>query len=150
MNFLKKIFGVNTLYDEVKKATDKVVVDGYRSIARQKDKLKGRNEFLLPASPPSFLTKDWKIIEIYSSVLTAYQKAASKRQEIIPAKTLNFIAYYHMLQFEIKGMIKNSGYEYGNKILKELLKKEIQEYSQRGLDPKYVGREIDLINCTFD
>jgi hypothetical protein len=154
MNFIKKLFGGNTLYDEVKKRADKIVVDGYRKVAivryGQMEK-PAYSSVLVPPIAPSYLTTDWKILDIYRRVLTAYQKAASKRQEIIPAKTLNFIAFCHMQKYELEVFISNNsnGIEKGDKVQKEHLKSELQQYMQHGLNPKYIGREVDLINYTF-
>jgi hypothetical protein len=56
-----------------------LIVSGYRRIAEQY------------GCPPSTMTSDEKIMEIYSHVITAFRQASQQRGEIIPAEFLNRI-----------------------------------------------------------
>jgi len=118
MSFLKKLFGTSkprTLYDEAKETAGKAVIYGYRRIARER------------GCAPTQKTSDDKIIEIYSKIVSAFQKAAQIKNEHIPAVYLNFIALKFYQVYELAG----------DAFLDEHLDYEVNLYKTSGLREDY-------------
>jgi hypothetical protein len=131
MSFLKNLFGAppkqRTMLDDAQEAGSKVIVIGYRRIAAQL------------GCAPTAKTTDQKIVEIYSRVGTAFQKAAEQRGEHIPALYLNTI----VLKF-----IKVHEMFYGSPFpqrFQEHLQYEVNKYLAEGLRPDY-KQELPLFD----
>jgi hypothetical protein len=119
MSFLKKLFGIpakqRTLLDESRDVSGRLIVRGYRRIAAQL------------GCAPTQMTSDRKIMEIYSMVGTAFNEAAKRRGEHIPASFKNAIAFKFFQVYE----------SMGQEVMEEHLEYEIAKYSQEGLRPDY-------------
>lgn len=125
MSFLKKLFGSQkprTLLDEAKETAGKAVVYGYRRIAKER------------GCAPTQKTSDDKIIEIYSKVVSSFQKVAATKNERIPAVYLNTIALKFYQVYELAG----------DAFLDEHLDYEINLYKTSGLRNDY-KQELKLI-----
>ena len=121
MEFLKRIFNFKskkrTYHDEIADLTVKM----YRSYS------KGKNH------APTSKTSDKKIIEIYSTVLSLFSKAASERNEKIPVDNLNYMALYFMQIYETRDEL----------FFKEHLDYELNNYKKFGLRETY-KKELTL------
>lgn len=125
MSFFKKLFGSQkprTLLDEAKETAGKAVIYGYRRIAKER------------GCAPTQKTSDDKIIEIYSKVLSSFQKAAATKNERIPAIYLNTIALKFFQVYELAG----------DAFFDEHLDYEINLYKTSGLRDDY-KQDIKLI-----
>ena len=125
MSIFKKIFSPQkprTYLDEAMEVAGKAVVYGYRRIAKEK------------RCAPTTKTSDAKIIEIYSKVLSSFQKAANEKNQRIPAVYLNTIALHFFQLYEMAG----------DAILDEHLDYEINLYKTSGLRNDY-KQELKLI-----
>ena len=125
MGFLKKMFGEKepekSLLEVTQEVAGKLIVDGYRNIGKNQD------------IAPSDKTSDEEIIEIYAKVGSAYRKAASERNEEIPAGIINLI----VLQFlQVKETM-------GEAFLDDHLVYEIEKYLEEGLRADY-QQELNL------
>jgi hypothetical protein len=125
MSFLKNLFGGSkkkqTLLDDVQEVGGKLLVTGYR------------HEAATQGCAPTSKTSDKKIIEIYSKVGTAFQQAAERRGELIPATILNFIVLKFLQVHEMMG----------DAMMESHLQYEIENYLATGLRPDY-RRELHL------
>jgi hypothetical protein len=101
--------------DEVQKAAGKVIVDGYRTIGAQNQ------------CAPTAKTSDRQIVEIYRRVATAFQEAAGRRGEHIPALYLNSIVMKFFQVHEI----------FGERVFDEHLQYELEKYTAEGLRADY-------------
>ena len=118
MSFFKKLFGSpkpRTLWDEAKETAGKAIIFGYRRIAKEK------------GCAPTQKTSDDKIVEIYSKVISSFQKAAKEKNEHIPAVNLNYIALKFYQVYELAG----------DAFLDEHLDYEVNLYKTSGLREDY-------------
>jgi hypothetical protein len=76
---------------------------------------------------PTEKSTDEKIIEIYTLICTAFREASSKKQEHIPANSLNTIAMKFFKVYE----------EFGEAFMKEHLEYELNKYRTKGLRSEY-------------
>lgn len=125
MRLLQRLFGrpekKRTMLDEVQEIGGKLIVGGYRELAAQN------------GCAPTSKTSDQQIVEMYKKVGTAFRQVAIQRGELIPAGVLNHI----VLKFL---QIRET---YGDNMVDEHLKYELEKYLNEGLRPDY-QREIKL------
>jgi hypothetical protein len=125
MSFFKKLFGSHkprTLWDTTKEIATNAVIYGYRKIGKER------------GCAPTQKTSDDKIIEIYSKIVSSFQKAASEKNERIPAVYLNFIALKFLQVYELAG----------DAFVDEHLDYEINLYKTSGLRNDY-KQELNLL-----
>ena len=82
---------------------------------------------------PTDKISDEKIIEIYQLICSSFRNASNKRNERIPANSLNTIVMKFFNVYE----------EYGDDFMKDHLKYEVDKYLNEGLRPEY-QRELLL------
>ena len=109
--FLKK----RTMLDDVQEVGGKLIIQGYRRIAAQH------------GCAPTSKTTDQKIVQIYSTVGTAFHQAEEQRGEHIPAPYLNTIVLKFLQVYEMGG----------DQFMEEHLKYEVEKYLVEGLRPEY-------------
>jgi hypothetical protein len=126
--FLSSWFGKKrTMLDDAQETSGKLVVKGYRRIAAQL------------GCAPTAKTTDQKIMEIYSTVSTAFNQAAERRGEHIPALYLNTIVLKFLKVYELF---------YGSPFpqrFQEHLQYEVNKYLAEGLRPDY-KQELPLFD----
>jgi hypothetical protein len=76
---------------------------------------------------PTEKTSDDKIIEIYRLICTSFRNESTKRNEHIPANSLDIIAMKFFKIYE----------EFGEDFMKEHLEYELKKYAVEGLRPEY-------------
>ena len=123
MSFLKKLFRGESKKWTVLDELHAITVRSYRTIAVQR------------GCAPTAKTSDEKILEIYSSVATAFRQVAEQRGERIPALNLNFIVWKFLQVYEMMG----------EQMLQEHLQYEVEKYLASGLRPDYL-RELRLVS----
>lgn len=127
MSFFGKLFGEpargRTMLDDVQQVGAKLLVKGYRRIAAQY------------GCAPTASTTDHKIIEIYSTVGKAFQEAAERRGEHIPALFKNHIALKFFQVYELSG----------DEFMREHLQYEVSKYLAEGLRQDY-QRDLPLFD----
>jgi hypothetical protein len=101
--------------EAAREASKILIVSGYRRVAAHY------------GCPPSSMTSDEQIMEIYSRVGTAFQQAAKQRGEIIPAEFINRIVLEFLFFHE-----KMPAFFFD-----EHLRYEIEKYVKEGLRPDY-------------
>lgn len=122
--FLSSWFGKkSTMLDRVQESGSKVIVSGYRRIGAQL------------GCAPTAKTTDQKIIEIYTKVGTAFQEAAERRGEHIPALYLNNIVLGFLKLYEMVG----------DQFVQQHLQYEVEKYLAEGLRPDYT-QELSLFD----
>ncbi|MCX6898932.1 MAG: hypothetical protein NT105_09545 [Verrucomicrobia bacterium] len=82
---------------------------------------------------PTSQTSDREIVEIYKKVVTAFRQASEQRGEHLPATVMNFIVWKF---FQIKE-------QFGDDMVDEHLKYEVEKYLASGLRPDY-QRDLHL------
>jgi len=126
MSFLKNLFGApakqRTLLGDIQEVSGRLIVKGYRRIAAQH------------GCAPTAKTTDAKIIEIYSTVLSAFGEASKKRGEDIPALYLNHIVAKF---YQVYEMFHGSPFP---QRFQEHLKYEVNKYLAEGLRPDYMQK----------
>ena len=122
-NFFKQANKLRTLLDEVQEVGGRVIVRGYRKIASDHK------------CAPTAKTTDQKIMEIYSSVGTAFGKIAEQRGERIPALVQNNIVMNFLQVYE----------KMGEKLFQDHLQYEVEKYLREGLRPDY-QHELQLFD----
>ena len=119
MSLIKKLFvkkkKAKTLLDQVHEIGGKLIVDGYRSLA-------SRN-----GCPPTEAVTDAEIMATYSQVGTAFREASHKREEHLPAGTMNFIVWKFLVVRETMG----------KEMMDHHLEYEIEKYLREGLREDY-------------
>ena len=114
-NFFKPKTKPRTLLDDVQEISGRLIVKGYRKIAAQH------------GCAPTAKTTDFKIIEIYTLVTTAFHQAAKQRGEQIPALFDNHIVLKFFQVYEMLGEQRLRGH----------LQYEVEKYLAEGLRPDY-------------
>jgi hypothetical protein len=76
---------------------------------------------------PTDKTSDEKIIEIYQLICSSFRNESNKRNERIPANSLNTIAMKFFNIYE----------EFGEDFMQDHLKYELKKYLKEGLRPEY-------------
>jgi len=117
--FLKK----RTMLDDVQEVGGKLIIQGYRRIAAQH------------GCAPTSKTTDQKIVQIYSTVGTAFHQAEKQRGEHIPTPYLNTIALKFLQVYEMGG----------DQFMEGHLKYEVEKYLVEGLRPDY-KQALNLID----
>lgn len=118
MSFLNNLFGTapkqRTLLNDVQDVGARLIVKGYRKVAAQH------------GCAPTAKTTDQKIMEIYALVTTAFNQAAERRGERIPALVDNYIVLKFLQLYE---MIPGH--------LQQHLQYEVEKYLAEGLRQDY-------------
>jgi hypothetical protein len=114
------------LLDDVQEVSGRLIVKGYRRIAAQH------------SCAPTAKTTDRKILEIYTQVSTAFQKAEQQRGEHIPALYQNHIVLKFLQLYEM-----TPGH------LQQHLQYEVEKYLAGGLRPDY-KQELQLFDPDGD
>lgn len=126
-NLFKKETKPQTLLADIQEVSSRVIVKSYRRIAA------------IHGCAPTATTPDSKIMEIYSTVLSAFGEAAKKRGEDIPALYLNHIVIKF---YQVYEMFHGSPFP---QRFQEHLKYEVNKYLAEGLRPDY-RQELQLFD----
>lgn len=126
-NLFKKESKPRTLLEDLHAVSSRLIVKGYRRIAA------------IHGCAPTAKTTDAKIVEIYSTVLSAFGEAAKRRGEEIPALYLNHIVakFYQVYEmFDVSPFPQR---------FQEHLQYEVNKYLAEGLRPDY-RQELQLFD----
>jgi hypothetical protein len=126
-NLFKKEPKPRTLLEDVQEVSSRVIVKSYRKIAA------------IHGCAPTAKTTDAKIMEIYSTVLSAFGEASKKRGEDIPALYLNHIVAKF---YQVYEMFHGSPFP---QRFQEHLQYEVNKYLAEGLRPDY-KQELQLFD----
>jgi hypothetical protein len=121
--FFKQDVKPRTMLDDVQEVSGRLIVKGYRRIAAQNN------------CAPTAKTTDKKIIEIHALVSKAFNQAAERRGERIPALFDNYIALKFFQVYEMLGEQRLQGH----------LQYEIEKYLAEGLRLDY-KQELQLFD----